>query len=84
MCGSEAERKKRQQEFNSTTLILLVCLCCLPPTVWQKQTMCGSGERKDNINKNDIIVAYVTYFLQFGRDRRCVVVSGEEEKTTGI
>ena len=44
MCSSEVER---QQEFNSTTLILLVCICYLPPTVWQRQMMCGSEvERK--------------------------------------
>ena len=75
MHGSEVERKKRQQEFNSTKLILLVCICHLPTTVWQRQMMCGSEvERKKKDNRSSIqhkliLLAYVTYRLQCGRDR---------------
>ena len=44
-----------RKDNRSSILILLVCICYLPPTVWQRQMMCGSEvERKKKDNRSSI------------------------------
>ena len=74
MCSSEVER-----EIKTTTMTFILCVCCchLPPAVWQRQAMCSSEverEIKTTTMTFILLCAVVTYILQCGRDRQCVVV----------